>query len=331
MKRTTYILFILLFIQNVLNAQEFDIKNAPVPLFRDPIFDGPTDPTVIYDKKNKEWVMYYTQRRANQECQGVSWVFGCDLGIAKSKDNGRSWYYWGTAQGLDFDQGKNTFWAPDLAYKDGKYHLFVTYIKGVWHFWGGDAKLIHMVSDDLINWEFSDYVNSPVGCIDASVHKVGDKWKIWFTEHSQTSVAVSDELKNWEFQKKQALVDVGHEGPVVFNWKGKYWMVVDPRDLGMAGLRIYESEDAINWTFNADLLNYVGTKKGDTDQGRHCDVAVVGDKAYMFYFTHPGRKYDEKDVEIFEDSYAYRKSAIQVVELELKNGKVVVERDKYRK
>lgn len=44
---------------------EFDIAHAPAPLFRDPLFDGPADPTVIYDSLRRIWVIYYTQRKAS--------------------------------------------------------------------------------------------------------------------------------------------------------------------------------------------------------------------------------------------------------------------------
>ena len=33
------------------------------PLFRDPIFDGAADPTVIYNPHENAWWMVYTNRR----------------------------------------------------------------------------------------------------------------------------------------------------------------------------------------------------------------------------------------------------------------------------
>ena len=71
----------------------------------------------------------------------------------------------------------------------------------------------------------------------------------------------------------------------------------------------------------------------DNDQGRHADVQVVGDRAVLFYFTHPGRIYlDGGGREVAdEDSYRCRRSSLQVAELEWVDGKLLCARDKYWK
>ncbi len=62
-------------------------KQANKPLFRDPVFDGAADPAVIWNRKEKKWFMFYTNRRANAPGQnGVSWVHGTRIGIAESAD-----------------------------------------------------------------------------------------------------------------------------------------------------------------------------------------------------------------------------------------------------
>lgn len=48
------------------------------PLFRDPIYDGAADPTVIWNSQAQEWWMIYTNRRATAEELGVAWVHGTD-------------------------------------------------------------------------------------------------------------------------------------------------------------------------------------------------------------------------------------------------------------
>ncbi|WP_243644418.1 hypothetical protein [Sphingomonas sp. PP-CE-1A-559] len=43
------------------------LAGAPValkPLFRDPVHDGAADPSTVYDAARREWVMFYTNRRA---------------------------------------------------------------------------------------------------------------------------------------------------------------------------------------------------------------------------------------------------------------------------
>ena len=66
MKRIVYMLAVL-FYGTSLFAQDkpFDIEHAPAPLFRCPIYDGPTDPTLEWNAERQEWWMFYTQRRAN--------------------------------------------------------------------------------------------------------------------------------------------------------------------------------------------------------------------------------------------------------------------------
>ena len=62
-------------------------KIAAKPLFRDPVYDGAADPTIIWNQKEKKWFMFYTNRRANAKgLDGVSWVHGTRIGIAESAD-----------------------------------------------------------------------------------------------------------------------------------------------------------------------------------------------------------------------------------------------------
>src|SRR4051794_12113920 len=72
---------------------------APKPLFRDPVYDGAADPTVIFNRAEKKWLMFYTNRRASltNGVDGVTWVHGTKIGIAESADGGATWTYRGTA------------------------------------------------------------------------------------------------------------------------------------------------------------------------------------------------------------------------------------------
>ena len=78
---------------NLLGQTEKEIP--PAPLFRDPIYDGASDPVVIWHRQEQCWWMLYTQRRANVNSPVVAWVHGCDIGVARSKDGGRVWRYLG--------------------------------------------------------------------------------------------------------------------------------------------------------------------------------------------------------------------------------------------
>lgn len=313
----------------------FDMEHAPGPLFRCPIYDGATDPSVFWNKQKNEWWLFYTQRRANQSLPpSVAQVYGCAIGIAASKDNGRSWYYVGTANLPQPDQGHNTLWAPHV-FEDNKgiYHMIVTYIPGVYTDWGGDCRFVHYTSKDMMNWKWLAEIPDTHGSIDASVLQLKDgTWKMWYKDmESHTSTFLSKDLKSWKPNGTE-ISDNGHEGPVVFYWKNKYWMITDECALGYVGLHVYESDDASHWKRNNTILNKPGKREDDQDQGRHCDVRVVGDRAYLFYFTHPGRVYDKTSgIEIEENTWQYHRASIQVAELEIADGKVMCDRDKYAK
>lgn len=90
------------------------------------------------------------------------------------------------------------------------------------------------------------------------------------------------------------------------------------------GLGIYKSQDCLKWTRQANnLLQEPGQGPDDQVKGGHPDVVVSGGRAYLFYFTHPGRqKPNEK-----EDAYEQRRSSIQVVKLEYKDGWLSCQRD----
>ena len=150
MKRIVYMLAVL-FYGTSLFAQDkpFDIEHAPAPLFRCPIYDGPTDPTLEWNTERQEWWMFYTQRRANvPNLQEVACVYGSKVGIAATKNNGKNWYYVGTANLPEPMQGQSTFWAPDVFKHKDTYYMIVTFIPGIHPFWGGDARLLQKQGSD---------------------------------------------------------------------------------------------------------------------------------------------------------------------------------------
>jgi hypothetical protein len=297
-----------------------NIPNAP--LFRDPIYDGAADPVIIWNTVAKEWWLIYTNRRAAVECQKNAWVHGTDLGIASSSDGGKSWTYRGVIEGLDFERGRNTFWAPEIIWNEGLYHMYVSYIQGVPTDWSGHKrKIIHYTSTNLWDWTYeselklsSDYV------IDAGLHKLPNgKWRMWYKDeanHSHTYAADSPDLFHWEVVGP-VITGIPHEGPNVFYWKNSYWMIIDQ----WSGLGVYQSSDGEEWIRNGIILNESGTREEDGTIGMHADVHVNGDNAYIFYFTHPER------FEGVEPSYKTRRSSIQAAKLELVDGTLVCNRN----
>lgn len=266
--------------------------------------------------------MFYTNRRANvPDLKGVSWVHGTAIGIAESSDGGTTWTYRGTAD-IRYGAPPHSYWAPDVFEHDGAYHMFLTYVPGMHTDWTGTREIVHLTSKDLWTWDdprplklASDRV------IDASVVRLpGGGWRLWYNNEADGKsiyFADSDDLITWRDRGK-GVGDQPGEGPKVFRWKGHYWMIVDVWD----GQGVYRSDDAQRWERQpGNLLRAGGTGGDDGTHGLHADVVVNDDRAYLFYFTHPGRTRGN------EGTHAHRRSSIQVVELFEKDGRLTCDRN----
>lgn len=305
-----------------------DVKNLRLPkapLFRDPIYDGAADPTVIWNREEKNWWILYTNRRATAPSVGVSWVHGTDIGIASSSDSGQNWIYRGIVSGLEFEPGRNTFWAPEVIWHEGIYHMYVSYVKGIPTTWGFDRNIIHYTSRDLWNWKFESILRlSSNTVIDACVCKLSNGiWRMWYKDESNknsTYAADSKDLYNWEIVGS-IISDIPHEGPNVFYWKNKYWLIAD----FWSGLMVYKSDDGVNWERQRDILDKPGNRKDDNAYGHHADILVLGENAYIFYFTHPGSNIQQNARE--KISYERKRTSLQVAKLELDADELVCHRD----
>jgi hypothetical protein len=300
-------------------------KIASKPLFRDPVHDGAADPVLCWNHAEGKWFMFYTNRRANVlETSGVEWVHGTKIGIAESSDSGASWKYRGTAN-IKYGQGEYSYWAPEVIEHNGTYHMYLTFVPGIFADWSHPRDIIHLTSKDLLNWEFESTLKlSSNRVIDACVIRLSDgTWRMWYNnEVDRKSIyyADSSDLYKWQDRGK-AMGERPGEGPKVFHWKNRYWMIVDV----WQGLGIYYSDDCITWTRQSkNLLAKPGKGPDDKVKGGHPDVVISGDRAYLFYFTHPGRRNDNPK----SDPYDQRRSSIQVVELKYMNGKISCDRDK---
>ena len=308
---------------------------APKPLFRDPVFDGAADPVVIWNPHVQRWWMFYTNRRANVPgLSGVAWVHGTKVGIAESADAGVTWRYVGTAniEGLPPDIGgtEPTHWAPDVVTApDGMHHMFLTVVPGVFENWNHPRRIVHLTSTDLRTWHHASALAlASDRVIDAAVFHLPDgTWRLWYNneqDHKSIYYADSPDLATWTDRGKCAGVgERPGEGPYVFAWKGHHWMLVDL----WKGLGVYRSDDLQHWTAQPeDLLGVPG--KGDDDHvnGGHPGVVVSGDRAFLFYFTHPGRAGTIKPED--KDSLELRRSSIQVVELFENAGRLTCDRDR---
>ncbi len=305
---------------------------APKPLYRDPVFDGAADPIVVWNPHVSRLWMFYTNRRANQPgLSGVAWVHGCRIGIAESAD-GAKWSYLGTADiELPPEVGgtEPTHWAPDIVTDAaGLHHLFLTVVPGVFEDWKHPRTIVHLTSPDLRTWRNPQPLKlASDRVIDACVHQLpSGGWRMWYNNErdgKSTYYADSPDLVSWTDRGK--CTDVASrpgEGPFVFTWRGHHWMIIDL----WKGLAVFRSDDLEHWTPQAeDLLATPGTGADDGVNGGHAGVVVSGDRAYLFYFTHPGRAGTIHPGD--KDSLDLRRSSIQVVELHEQDARLTCDRE----
>jgi len=315
-----FLLFTFYFFLGTANAQKGIVSK---PLYDDPVYHGAADPVIIYNKAKKKWWMLYTNRRASIEDSTVQWVHGTRIGIAESND-GSNWKYIDTCN-INYgpDEGY-THWAPDVIEHKGLYHMYLTYVPGTFKDWNHPRVIVHLTSSDLKNWKYEStlkLVNEKV--IDASVYKINDTlWRMWYNnEKDGKSIYYADskDLYNW-VDKGKAIATRG-EGPKVFYWQQQYFMIVD----AWKGMEVFSSNDLLNWKKQTNrILENSGKGKDDQASGGHCDVVVNDGKAYVFYFTHPGRS---KANPAPRGSFDDKRSVIQLAELKYLNGEIICDRD----
>ncbi len=279
-------------------------KLAPRPLYRDPPFDAPTDPVLCFNAEQRKWFMYYTARRATAtNAPGVSWVHGSNIGMAESSDGGATWTYRGIADiryGKDAHPNDFTYWAPEVIWHDGTYHMFLSYVPGIFTNWDHPREIAHLTSKDGVKWDTVGQVDLQSDrTIDACVIQLpSGAWRMWYKDERKPrplSYADSPDLYHWQ-TKGVAVTNFSGEGPKVFHWKGRYWLIAD---CWQNGMRVWSSDDCLNWKLQDAALF-----------GSHGDVVVSGDRAWWFYFGGPGAP-------------PGRTTAINVVELSVADGQLM--------
>jgi hypothetical protein len=187
--------------------------------------------------------------------------------------------------------------------------------------------MAHYTSINMWDWKFEDFVMLPSpNVIDATVYQMpGGKWRMWYKDDTNAAIMLteSDDLYTWTSTKRSVLNERKQEGPKVFSFGDYFWMLTDEWN----GMRVYRSKEADTWERQGLILDKRSKRKEDGPSGAHGDVVVVGDKAYVFYFTHPEREshlkgYPGEDGQI---PYQLRRSSAQVAELLIKDGLLIAD------
>ncbi|MCG8696821.1 MAG: family 43 glycosylhydrolase [Bacteroidales bacterium] len=317
------------------NNQKNASVKAPAPIFIDPNYHGSCDPEIVWNEHDSLWYIFYTSRRSSLENNFLR----TPLGVISSKDLA-NWKFEGYCK---FDgvggtkDADETFWAPAIISYEGKLHMFVTYkpdtitTQGAW---GGPGKIVHYETslDNPVNgWKkVADMNDSTMNTIDATVYKANGTFHVWYkgkvkgAKKNELYHLVSTDLYNWEsrgFSKsdvfnKKATGSGFEEAPFIFEWKDKHWLITDPH----IGLFVYNSTDSEYWNFKGTILYEGGTRNLDNNMGRHCSVAVINDRAFIFYHVEPWRDYEGKP--IYKQPVENRRAVLQMAELEF-NGKTI--------
>ncbi|TLM83290.1 glycoside hydrolase [Pseudarthrobacter sp. NamE2] len=306
--------------------------------YRDPVWDGPTDPILVADHRKGEWVLFYTQRRATEPgLTGVEWVHGTAIGAARSSDGGATWRYQGTVDGLvpPGTELPATLWAPDVVRIGDQWIMYLSVLGGRRTGWTGNASIVQFASPDLDHWEYLGAIDlDSTRVIDAAVARCGDgRYRLWYkdeTRDSNTYSAVSgtpQDPASWVVEGV-AIPGRPHEGPKVFRMDGTFWMVVDE----WRGQGVFRSPDgAGNWTRQEylDGLILTGPEEvaGRPVVGRHADVVPLApgddgrERALLVYFTHP--YWGGEDIGTMEPDPRTHLSHVRAAVLKVRDGNLV--------
>jgi hypothetical protein len=299
-------------------------------LYRDPVYDGATDPLVVRD--GAAWWMFYTQRRATHPDPGpgVAWVHGSRIGVAKS-DDGLRWNYAGTLEpddaGLTLQADgppavtDRTHGAPEVVHDGIRWHMYLTEIDAIPDRWPGFARhIVEYVSDDLASWRrVGPLALSSDRVIDAAVARTPDgAWRLWYKDEaadSVTMVAASDDLATWRVEGVAA-GGRPHEGPSVFELGGTWWLIVDE----WRGMGVYRSADARSWErqggSDAVILGRGEVPGGGV--GNHGAPVRDGEALWYYFFGRPAGA-----ISTGSDAGEDRRSAVYRVQLEVVDGVLV--------
>ena len=299
-------------------------KLADFPLYIDPVYNGSSDPVLCYHKERGTWLMYYTSRRVNRlDLSGTQRIHGSPVGIAESKDGGASWDYIGDCN-IDYKPDPEpTYWAPDVLEHEGLYHMYLSYVPGVFDTWDHPRDIVHLTSKDGINWKTQSVLNLADyrKVIDAGITRLKNgTWRMWYKHEGPDNeiwYADSKDLYNWTDKGEVELGGLHGEGPKVIYWHDKYYLIIDE----WKGLSVWSSDDATNWKkqdeyliagiplevindSNQDISNnrprYV-----DGSRGNHADIVVVGDHAYLFYFGNIPASMNQRGLAVYVQELIY--------------------------
>ena len=74
------------------------------------------------------------------------------------------------------------YWAPEVIEHEGTYHMYLTFVPGIFTNWDAPRDIIHLTSSNLLNWKYRSTLKlSSNKVIDACVMRLsGGMWRLWY-------------------------------------------------------------------------------------------------------------------------------------------------------
>lgn len=228
---------------------------------------------------------------------------------------------------MNYEEGHNTFWAPDVYQANGKYYVFVSYVQGIpYRDFNDEHKILLFEGEDLWDLSFARVIDLKSDrVIDPTMIRLPNgKYRMWYKNENAgytTHYADSEDLITWN-PMGQAIDSTNCEGANIFKWQEQYWMITDPWN----GIELYKSNDATTWELEGTILAGSGQRSDEGAKGHHACVVPSGEYAYIFYHCNPEESFGPTTS--WETiGYKQRRSVIQVARLRMDKDKVICDRD----
>ena len=180
--------------------------------------------------------------------------------------------------GKDAHPKDYTYWAPEVIWFDGTYHMYLSYVPGIFTDWNHPREIVHLTSKDGVKW-------ATVAKLDLQVRTSHRRLRDPAPERHMAHVVqgrnispaacLTPTVRTCTTGNPRAprLRTLAAKGPKVIHWKGNYWLIAD---CWQNGMRVWSSDDCLNWKPQEEALF-----------GSHGDVVVSGGRAWWFYFGGP--------------------------------------------
>jgi hypothetical protein len=148
---------------------------------------------------------------------------------------------------------------------------------------------------------------------------------MWFKDEahrSDTFALDSPDLKEWRSVKDPGVYKLSGEAPKVFRFGDGCWMLKDPDSCP----DVHRSADLETWTYQGKILARPRDRNDDASIGKHADVVVCGNRAFIINFTHPnGRNFPAVNGRM---RLVAKRSSIQAAEPVVRDGTLTFDRDR---